>query len=57
VAAIAALEWTAALTRHLSGRTGLGEDDVDRDASTADWGLFRAPRRARVARLGDARPE
>jgi two-component system chemotaxis response regulator CheB len=36
-AAVATLEETAALARHLSGHTGLGGDDAGQQASTADW--------------------
>ena len=35
--AVATLEETAALARHLAGHTGLGGDDASPQASTADW--------------------
>jgi hypothetical protein len=36
-AAVATLEETAALARHLSAHTSLGGDDADQQASTAGW--------------------
>ena len=35
--AVAALEETAALARHLAEHTGLSDDDADQQARTADW--------------------
>jgi two-component system, chemotaxis family, protein-glutamate methylesterase/glutaminase len=53
-AAVATLEETAALARHLASHTGLGGDDADQQASTADWATRLAE--SLRAQVGEGRP-
>jgi two-component system, chemotaxis family, protein-glutamate methylesterase/glutaminase len=53
-AAVATLEETAALARHLAGHTGPGGEDADQQASTATWATKLAE--SLRAHVGEGRP-